>query len=502
MAMNRSIVAIVFLVFISVVLGLNQEAEAASMTFTTNTVISSNAVIGAGETWTVNSGVTVTINPGVTLTIAAGGILNIGAGSNPNFFPATINNFGTVNNSGTINNGPTNYGIIQNYGTINNFSTITNNSFPSTIFNHSGGTINNSGGTITNNAPATLQNLGTFTNTGTINIVGNGSNFNNLGGIINNNGGTITASTFGTITNTGTINNIGIITNLGRILNLGGIINNNVGGTINNNFGTILQNYGTVINSATMTNGGIFNTHCGGVFSGNPPSGNPVNILPCPTISINDVTQTEGNFGQTSFDFIVTRTVNTAAISVQFKTTDDTATSPSDYISLPLDTLNFGAGGPLTQTVTVDVNGDTDLEPDETFFVDLSNCIGCNIVDSQGIGTITNDDVSTLACGQGTIQQGNVCVVDPNLTVISEDTTLLASTTVQGDVLIQSNALFTIPAGVTLTVPEGHKILLKTGAALLVEDGGTVILASGQPVMFEQGSGFWVKSGGNLIVTV
>jgi len=251
-----------------------------------------------------------------------------------------------------------------------------------------------------------------------------------------------------------------------------------------------------------MTNGGIFNTHCGAVFSGNLPSGNPVNILPCPTISINDVTQTEGNSGQTSFGFIVTRTVNTAAISVQYKTTDDTATSPSDYTSLPLDTLNFGTGGSLTQTVTVDVNGDTDLEPDETFFVDLSNCIGCNIVDSQGIGTITNDDVSTLACGQGTIQQGNVCVVDPNLTVISENTALQASTTVLGDVLIQSNALFTIPSGVTLTIPQGHNITIKEGSVLLVQAGGTVVIGSGQALILEQGSGFWVKSGGNLIVTV
>jgi len=117
----------------------------------------------------------------------------------------------------------------------------------------------------------------------------------------------------------------------------------------------------------------------------------------------------------------------------------------------------------------------------------------------QGNGCVPDLD---SICGGGTILQGNECVVDPTLTVISENTILQASTTVLGDVLIQSNALFTIPTGVTLTVPEGHKILLKTGAALLVEDGGTVILASGQPVMFEQGSGFWVKSGGNLIVTV
>jgi hypothetical protein len=36
--------------------------------------------------------------------------------------------------------------------------------------------------------------------------------------------------------------------------------------------------------------------------------------------------------------------------------------------------------------------GDIAVEPNETFSVNLSNCVGCAIVDNQGVGTIINDD--------------------------------------------------------------------------------------------------------------
>jgi peptidoglycan/xylan/chitin deacetylase (PgdA/CDA1 family) len=118
------------------------------------------------------------------------------------------------------------------------------------------------------------------------------------------------------------------------------------------------------------------------------------NQSPTPTIAINDVSVTEGNSGTKNFVFAVTRSANTPAISVQYQTADNTATTPSDYTSLSLTTLNFASGGPLTQTVTVSVKGDTTVEPDETFHVNLSNCSGCTILDNQGVGTVINDDAS------------------------------------------------------------------------------------------------------------
>jgi subtilisin family serine protease len=111
-----------------------------------------------------------------------------------------------------------------------------------------------------------------------------------------------------------------------------------------------------------------------------------------PSITINDVTLSEGNSGTSNFVFTVTRSDNTGAISVNYSTSDSTATTPADYTAIPTTTLNFAAGGPLTQTVTVPVIGDTIVEPNETFSVNLSSCVGCAITDNLALGTITNDD--------------------------------------------------------------------------------------------------------------
>jgi hypothetical protein len=40
----------------------------------------------------------------------------------------------------------------------------------------------------------------------------------------------------------------------------------------------------------------------------------------------------------------------------------------------------------------VTVKGDTTLESDEFFFVNLSNATGATFADAAGVGTIVNDD--------------------------------------------------------------------------------------------------------------
>ena len=110
--------------------------------------------------------------------------------------------------------------------------------------------------------------------------------------------------------------------------------------------------------------------------------------------SINDVSMLEGNSGTSIFQFTVSRTVNTAAGSVQIQSSNGTATSGSDYLAVPATTVNFTAGGALTQTVNVTVNGDATIEPDETFTMTLSSPTGGVISDATGIGTILDDDAS------------------------------------------------------------------------------------------------------------
>lgn len=54
-------------------------------------------------------------------------------------------------------------------------------------------------------------------------------------------------------------------------------------------------------------------------------------------------------------------------------------------------TLTFPSGT-TTQAINVTVNGDTVPEPNETFFVNLTNPINAVIGDAQGVGTIVNDE--------------------------------------------------------------------------------------------------------------
>src|SRR6185503_1215140 len=54
-------------------------------------------------------------------------------------------------------------------------------------------------------------------------------------------------------------------------------------------------------------------------------------------------------------------------------------------------TLVFPAGV-TSKTVTVSVVGDTRVESDETFFVNLTQSVNATIADAQGVGTILNDD--------------------------------------------------------------------------------------------------------------
>ena len=86
------------------------------------------------------------------------------------------------------------------------------------------------------------------------------------------------------------------------------------------------------------------------------------------SVSINDVTISEGNSGTKAATFTVTRSGGTAAFDVNFATSDGTATvADSDYVAAS-NTLHFGANE-NTKTISVTINGDTTVEPNETFNV-------------------------------------------------------------------------------------------------------------------------------------
>ena len=113
-----------------------------------------------------------------------------------------------------------------------------------------------------------------------------------------------------------------------------------------------------------------------------------------PTLSISDASVVEGNSGTTTAHFVVSLSAaSTSTVTVGYATADVTATAGSDYVAQS-GTLSFPAGT-TTQNVDVVVNGDTVVELDETFVVNLTNPVGATIADAQGVGTITNDDSGT-----------------------------------------------------------------------------------------------------------
>ena len=123
--------------------------------------------------------------------------------------------------------------------------------------------------------------------------------------------------------------------------------------------------------------------------------GTIVNDDPIPTISINDASVTEGNAGTRSVTFNVTLSnPSFQSISVTLATSDGTAAAGSDYVARS-SSFTFNPSQVAT-TYNVIVNGDTTSEPNESFFLSLTNPTNATIARLQGIGTIVDDDAPAL----------------------------------------------------------------------------------------------------------
>ena len=233
------------------------------------------------------------------------------------------------------------------------------------------------------------------------------------------------------------------------------------------------------------------------------------------SVSINDVTISEGNSGTKVATFTVTRSGGTAAFDVNFATSDGTATvADSDYVAAS-NTLHFGANQ-NTQTISVTINGDTKVEANETFNVDLSNATnGATISDSQGVGTITNDDGAAIAgsvsINDVTISEGNsgtkvatftvtrsggtaafdvnFATSDGTATVADSDyvaasntlhfganqNTQTISVTINGDTKVEANETFNV---VLSNATNGATISDSQGVGTITNDDGAAIAGS------------------------
>jgi ELWxxDGT repeat protein len=124
-----------------------------------------------------------------------------------------------------------------------------------------------------------------------------------------------------------------------------------------------------------------------------------------PSLRINDVTIAEGNVGTITATFTVTLSAASGqTVTVNYASANGTATSAFDYVAAS-GTLAF-APGDTTKLITVTVDGDTTIELDETFLVNLSGAVNATIADTQGVGKIRNDDVA-ISISDVVMPEGN-----------------------------------------------------------------------------------------------
>ena len=114
------------------------------------------------------------------------------------------------------------------------------------------------------------------------------------------------------------------------------------------------------------------------------------------SIAATSADKPEGDSGGTTFTFTVTRTGDlSAAASAQWAVAGSAVTG-ADFAGgvLPSGTVSFAAGE-TSKVITIEVAGDSTVEPDEAFSVTLSSpSTGTNLGTASATGIIRNDDNS------------------------------------------------------------------------------------------------------------
>ena len=181
-----------------------------------------------------------------------------------------------------------------------------------------------------------------------------------------------------------------------------------------------------------------------------------------PSISIGDMTVTEGNSGTSWYQLTVTLSAaSSTPITVDFATLDGTAKAGSDYLATS-GTLTF-APGVTQQTITIQIVNDKTKESTETFSVVLSNpTVGATLAKSTATVTILDNDKHLTASALG---PGSTATLDP-----------LAPSVVQPLLDAALAAWRAAGTAVDTLGPITIRIAALPGAELAEVDGTTIVL--------------------------
>ncbi len=136
-----------------------------------------------------------------------------------------------------------------------------------------------------------------------------------------------------------------------------------------------------------------------------------------PTISITDVTVTEGNTDTLAATFTVSLSAAySETVTIDFATASGTAVAGSDFVAVE-GTLTF-TPGQISQPITVQVGGDLVAEYNEAFYVRLTSPTNAFVADAQGVGNILdNEPRVSIDYGPVYVTEGNTGTTDAKFTI-------------------------------------------------------------------------------------
>ncbi|HEV8631662.1 MAG TPA: ExeM/NucH family extracellular endonuclease, partial [Thermoanaerobaculia bacterium] len=223
-----------------------------------------------------------------------------------------------------------------------------------------------------------------------------------------------------------------------------------------------------------------------------------------PTLNIDDVTLNEGDSGTTTFTFHVTLTAPAGPGGVTFDiaTADGTAQDgnpggeDNDYVAQSLTGQSIGAGSTGPYNFSVTVNGDTTAEPNETFFVNVTNITGANAGDTQAQGTITNDDVAQVKIHD---VQGNGALTPMSGATVSVEGVVTAN--FQGSDKLQGFFLQEEDADTDADPATSEGIFVFCGSCTTPVAEGQRVRATGTVSEFNNMTQITASSAGSVVVT-
>jgi CSLREA domain-containing protein len=241
-----------------------------------------------------------------------------------------------------------------------------------------------------------------------------------------------------------------------------------------------------------------------------------------PSISTGDATVIEGSGGSSNAAVVVTLSnPSSFTVTADWMTSGNTASSGSDFTASS-GTVTF-APGTTTQTIAVPVLGDTIVEGNESFFLDLTNPSNATIADAQAAVTIVDDDgspaltISDLAVNESTGTASVTVLLAPaSAQTVTVDWSTVAGTATAGSDFTAANGTLTFTPSQTartidiaiaddgVTEPaEAFSISLQSPANAAIADGdATVTIIDDDPVPTISVADVTVAEGGTASLNV